>query len=150
MTIRPQDSQAIVSPGRRFALPSGCRCGDSSSTAWNPGGWPTDVGRSRLSELRCGFVSECVGSGPEGGDGGKQCKRRRLPNGWQNGSLSYAKKQSHVHFCSVNKQDIQLHVDKAHIVRKGGRWIRCHLQSGGLDDVLQRRGKDTRQQGYNK
>ena len=31
-------------------------------------------------------------AGSEGGDGGKQCKRGRLPNGWQNGSLSYKKK----------------------------------------------------------
>ena len=49
-----------------------------------------------------------------------------------------------------NKRDIQLHVDKAHILRKGGRWIRCHLQGGGLDDVLPRRGKDRGWQGYDR
>jgi hypothetical protein len=58
------------------------------------------------------------------------------------------RKQSHVHFCSENKYDIQLHVDKAHILRKGGRWIRCHLQLGGIVDALPQRGKDRGQQGY--
>jgi hypothetical protein len=150
MTLRPQDSQAIVSPGSRFPLPSGCRCGDSSSTAWDPGGRSTDVRRSRLSGLWWGFVSECVESGPEGGDGGKQCRRRRLPNGWQNGSFSYEKKQKSCTLLSENKRDIQLHVDKAHILRKGGRWIWCRLQGGGLDDVLPRREKDRGWQGYDK
>jgi hypothetical protein len=46
------------------------------------------------------------------------------------------KKESHVHFCSENKHHIQPHGDKAHILRKGDRWIRCHSLSGGLSDVL--------------
>lgn len=46
------------------------------------------------------------------------------------------RKQSHAHFCGENKHDIRLHVDKAHILRKGGRWIRCHLPGGGIVAVL--------------
>ena len=53
-------------------------------------------------------------------------------------------------FLGENKRDVQLHVDKAHILQKGGRWIRCHLPGGGLGDVLPRRGKDRGWQGYGK
>jgi hypothetical protein len=54
------------------------------------------------------------------------------------------RKQGHVHFRGENKRDIRLHVNKAHMLRKGGRWIRCHLPNEGIDDVLQRREKNIR------
>jgi len=43
-----------------------------------------------------------------------------------------------------------LHVDKAHILRKGGRWILCHLQSGGIVDVLPQPKKNIGWQGVRK
>jgi hypothetical protein len=52
------------------------------------------------------------------------------------------KGQSHVHSRSENNRDIQLLVDRARILRKGGRWIRCRLQAVGIDAVLPRREKD--------
>jgi len=36
----------------------------------------------------------------------------------------------------------ELLADKARILRKGGRWIRCRLQAVGIDEILPRREKD--------
>jgi len=43
-----------------------------------------------------------------------------------------------------DEHNVQLLVDKVHILRRGDRWIRCHLQGVRVNDVVPRRGKDIR------